>query len=308
MSATILQPGQIEAPAGSIPFLRLPERDEIFRERAARLRQLAPGHALQDFLLFMAAIADAQQAALMAFSSVPLPDEIRLALCREHGMPPLSVQGWQRDPAWHNALRKIAAQVKENATPASREALSRLEALDGAALEKLADAVLSGQYSGVDLAALPFIAAALQVYWTHMTTTLGAKAFDRIAVAQVCPACAAPPSVSVVHIGSSEGLRYLNCALCGTQWHMVRIKCSNCESTKDIGYNMIEGASGAVKAETCDACASYLKIMYMDKDHQVDPVADDLATLTLDLMMDEQGKLRSGPNLFLITDSDTPTP
>jgi FdhE protein len=120
--------------------------------------------------------------------------------------------------------------------------------------------------------------------------------------ANLCPACASPPVASIVRIGGVEqGARYLNCSLCETQWHMVRVKCSNCESTKGISYYGIEGKSPAVKAETCDECGAYLKIAYMEKDPFVDPVADDLATLTLDLMMDEAGKSRSGPNLFLLT-------
>jgi FdhE protein len=93
--------------------------------------------------------------------------------------------------------------------------------------------------------------------------------------------------------------------MCETQWHMVRVKCSNCESTKGISYYAIAGTSGAVKAEACDECGSYLKIVYMDKDPHVDPGADDLATLALDLMMGDGGKSRSGPNLFLAGASDS---
>ena len=55
----------------------------------------------------------------------------------------------------------------------------------------------------------------------------------------------------------------------------------------------------AVRAETCDACKSYLKIVYQEKG-PVDPVADDLATLTLDILVDEAGYARSGPNLLLV--------
>ena len=186
------------------------------------------------------------------------------------------------------------------------EAIDRLQHMDSHALEVLADAILSGNHEGIDLAAAPFAAAALQVYWTHMTTTLGARAFGRNDISNLCPACASPPVSSVLRIGGGEqGLRYLCCSLCETQWHMVRIKCSNCESTKDIGYYSIEGSSGAVKAESCDECGTYLKIAYMDKDPYVDPIADDLATLALDLMMDDNGKSRSGPNLFLMTASDS---
>ena len=56
----------------------------------------------------------------------------------------------------------------------------------------------------------------------------------------------------------------------------------------------------AVLAEGCDECDTYLKILYMDRDAQVEPAADDLATTALDLLMADTGKLRSGHNLMLI--------
>lgn len=301
-TTTIIEPGQIEPPAGEIPFIYMPARTGVFHDRAARLRQLAEGHTMKDFLLFMATLSDAQQAALAKFPNVDLPDEDQLSLCREHGMPPLSVQSWPRDPAWQVALKQIISEVMAAATPASRETLTHLQGMDSPALEIFASAILSGNFEEIDLGAAPFVAAALQVYWTHMATTLGTQAFGASDISNLCPACASPPSASILRIGGKEnGLRYLSCSVCSTQWHMVRVKCTNCESTKDIAYYMIEGSSGAVKAESCDECGTYLKIMYMDKDPQVDPTADDLATVALDLMMDENGKLRSGPNLFLIT-------
>jgi FdhE protein len=307
-TSAIIQPGEIERPAGEIPFLHIPERDWIFRDRAGRLRTLAQGHTMKDFLLFAASICDAQQTALHTFPDVPLPPDAQLKLCREHGMPPLSVQSWLRDPVWQEALSLITAQVKEEANPVVRETLARLQQMDSTSLEATADAILSARYESLDLAAAPFVAAALQVYWTHMATTLGDRAFGCSDVAHLCPVCASHPVSSVVLIGAAEqGLRYLSCSLCETQWHMVRVKCSNCESTKGISYLMIEGTSGAVKAESCDECGSYLKIMYMDKDPHVDPVADDLATLALDLMVGDSGMLRSGPNLFLMTASDSTT-
>ena len=99
--------------------------------------------------------------------------------------------------------------------------------------------------------------------------------------------------------GAAGGQRYLHCALCATEWHMVRIKCSDCEATAGIHYFGIEGGAEAVKAETCDACSGFLKIFYMEKDAQVEPTADDLASTALDLLMADAGKLRSGPNFML---------
>lgn len=300
----IIQPGQIEPPSGDIPFIYIPPRDNVFRERAGRLRQLAEGHVMKDFLLFMAELTDAQHAALAVFPKTELPTEAEIKLCREHGMPPLSVQSWPRSQVWQVALKKIIADVMQTATPATKEILRRLQEMDSNALETFATAILAGEFEEVDLGAAPFVAAALQVYWTHMATTLGAQAFGTNDISNLCPVCASPPVSSILRIGGSENaLRYLCCSVCNTQWHMVRVKCTNCESTQGISYFSIAGSSGAVKAETCEECGTYLKIMQMDKDPQVDPIADDLATLALDLMMDENGKLRSGPNLFLISTS-----
>ncbi len=305
MTATILQPGEIEPPAGEIPFLRRPERNAVFRDRAERMRALAASHSMRDFLLLMADVCDAQQASLDAFPAVPLPDEAQLRLALEHGMPPLSVASWRRHPAWQQAARQMSARLQERAPVAAQGALGRLQQMDGAGLELFADAILCGRYDTIDLAAAPFVAAALQVYWTHMVTALGARAFGRGDISNLCPACASPPVASIVRIGGSEqGLRYLTCSLCGLQWHMVRVKCSNCESTKGIAYYGIADAHSAMKAESCDECGSYLKIAYMEKDPQADPVADDLATLALDMMMDNSGKTRSGPNLLFMAPAD----
>ncbi len=305
-AANIIQPGDATRPAGEIPFIHLPERNAVFRDRASRLRTLAEGHAMKDFLLLMARVCDAQQSALDAFPSVPLPQESHLRLCSHHGMPPLSVQSWPRASAWQDATRKIVARVIDNANPTCREALARVQRMGSDALEASADAILSGVYRALDLATAPFVAAGLQVYWSHMVSSLGAHAFRRGDIANLCPACASPPVASVVRIGGVEqGVRYLNCSLCDTQWHMVRVKCSNCDSTKGISYYSIAEASGAVRAEFCDECGTYLKIAYMEKDPYLDPVADDLATLALDLLMDDSGRSRSGPNLFMMTAVDS---
>ncbi len=196
-------------------------------------------------------------------------------------------------------------QVNEQAPGASKPTLARLQKMDSASLEAFADAILAGQYGDMDLAAAPFVAAALQVYWAHLVNAVGGRMIGRNDVTNLCPTCASPPVSSVVRIGGAEeGLRYLSCSLCSTQWHMVRVKCSNCESTKGIAYYGINGVSGPIKAESCDECGTYLKIAYMDRDPHVDPIADDLATLALDLLMDDAGKSRSGPNLFMMTASD----
>jgi len=100
--------------------------------------------------------------------------------------------------------------------------------------------------------------------------------------------------------GSESGLRYLQCALCSSEWHVVRTQCSNCANGKDIAYYNVEGDAGIVRAEACPECETYLKVVYMDKDPHAEAMADDLASLALDVLMGEQGLSRSGVNLLMV--------
>ena len=84
MTGAIIQPGQLETPAGEIPFLRLPARDTFFKDRAERFRQLARERNMNAFLAYMARIADAQHAALQRFPQVPLPEIVAAARRDDH--------------------------------------------------------------------------------------------------------------------------------------------------------------------------------------------------------------------------------
>ena len=307
MATTIIQPGEIEPPVRKAPWLRLPERETLFARREERCKALAKDHPLEKYLLFMARVARAQQDALNGYGKAALPDADRLRLNRRHGMPPLAVQNWRRDASWQEALRMIIGMVRDAAEPAAADSLARLLAGGGSAFESMADGLLAGDYAGMDLAAAPLVGAALQVYWVHMATSLDREAFAGSAALTLCPVCASPPLASIVHNGGIEnGQRYLHCSLCASEWHMVRVKCSNCQSTKDIAYHGIEGDSGAVKAETCDECQIYLKIMSMDRDPNIVPTVDDLATLPLDILMDQAGFIRSSFSFFLIPAEEVP--
>jgi FdhE protein len=183
--------------------------------------------------------------------------------------------------------------------PATIETVTNLLQESQIGLEGMADRVLAGELNNISPQAQPFVAAALQVYWVHMASALGEDAFARPEQGGTCPVCGSFPNAGIVLGGGAEqGLRYLCCSLCAARWHMVRIKCSNCESTHGINHYTLDGSDGTVKAESCDDCNSYLKLMYLEKDCQMDAMADDLATLALDMLMDKEGKVRGGPNLY----------
>ncbi len=301
----ILPRGEIEAlDHNTIPRIQLPARDSVFATRAARLRQLAVDSPVADYLLLMARLVDAQQNALRGCNAPPASED-RIALAQAHGMPPLQAVGWPRDPLWRDILRQLVDEVA-GGQDVPAEALEVCSALrraldeDTESLEDLAEAVLSEQHRGVDGAAAPFVMAALQVYWTDLASRFDEKQLPVASPFGVCPVCASLPVASVVRVGGQfEGYRYLCCSLCATQWHMVRVKCSHCEDVESVAYQAIEGRSPAIKAETCDHCHTYRKIFYQDKDLNVEPVADDLASLMLDVLVGEAGYSRASGNPLL---------
>ena len=301
----ILPRGEIEAlDHNAIPRVALPDRQAVFAARAARLRTLADGNPVADYLLLMANLVDAQQRAL-ADCEAPQASEDRIALAQAHGMPPLQAVGWPRDALWRRILGQLVDDVsRAQGVPAEAvevcAALRRALDQNPESLEDLAEAVLSEQDQGVDSAAAPFVMAALQVYWTDLASRFDPRQLPVASPFGVCPVCGSLPVASIVRVGGQfEGYRYLCCSLCSTQWHMVRVKCSHCEDVEQVAYQAIEGRSPAIKAETCDRCHTYRKIFYQDKDLYVEPVADDLASLMLDVLVGEAGYSRSSGNPLL---------
>lgn len=301
----ILERGEIESlDHTNIPRVRMPVRASVFADRAARFRQLAQGHPAGAYLSLMADLVDAQHNALKE-CSVPAAGEEQISRAQAHGMPPLQAVGWNRAPQWRSILAALLdhmAQVADIPDQAKAIMASLRERLstDPDAIEAQADAVLAERDADVDNAFAPFIMAALQVYWTSLAADFDSKQLPVVSPFGVCPICGSLPVSSVVRVGAQiDGCRYLGCSLCSTEWHLVRVTCSHCEDTKSIAFHSVEGGPEGIKAESCDNCHSYRKIFYQEKDFHVDPVADDLASLTLDMLMGEEGYSRASGNPLL---------
>lgn len=289
-----------QAASLDITPLLLPQPATLYRQRAARLQQLAAGHVMADYLQLASRIAEAQHQ-LVQHQPVLLPvREDYFRQCAEHGLPPLGAMAWQRDGQWQQLLQALCQQLADAASPAVQQVLTQLQAAPAEQHEKAARALLSGDLAAVDSAQAPFIWAALSVYFSQLASQLKIAAVAEPGDARhLCPVCASAPVASIVHQGNEAGLRYLHCSLCESEWHMVRAKCSNCEATRDIGYWSLQEAHEAVRGESCGDCGSYLKILSLDKDQQAEAVADDLASLALDAALEEQGFARSGLNPLL---------
>jgi FdhE protein len=186
----------------------------------------------------------------------------------------------------------------------ARAAFARLREAGDEWLETQADLLLAGDRQGLDVACAPVIGAALQVYWTRLAAALDPAWIERREAPGLCPVCGGSPVAGVVRSGDADhGLRYLHCILCGSQWHVVRARCSHCDNPQGIVYYTVEDCTDPVQAEACPECRSYLKLCRMDQDSGVEPLADDLASLALDLLMSEEGFARSGVN-YLMLQSD----
>ncbi len=301
MSAPTPQFGDLsigKAAAGD--FVRLPRLPALFEKRAARMTALAEASPMAGFLGLMGRIFLAQSGACAAAGKVEAPSAATLARAKEHVMPPLAPESWTPTATYREALRFIAANIPADGLPqATVDALTGIGGAADGHLDSLARAFLSGEVPAHWQAEALFAAAALQVEFARMAAQIEPGAVNPLDAAGLCPVCGSHSVAGVVVADEAFGRRYLSCGLCSTSWHHVRVACVNCALEKRIAYHEIEGGDGAAKCETCDDCETYSKIFYQQKNMSVEALCDDLATLSLDLLVSEAGWKRHAPNPFL---------
>ncbi len=237
--------------------VRLPDLATIFLRRAERLEALAAGHELEGFLRMIAA--------------------------------PLDPATWRRDDSWRVALARILDKVDRRLLPQpaeqARQALATAATAD---LEALADRFLEGDVPVADAAKTVFVAAALQVAWTRMASLLEASDLGPADQGQ-CPACGSPSIAGMIAPGGTKfGHRHLHCSLCATAWRYVRVRCVHCGSTDKVSFRQFAGTS-YLRAECCENCRGYSKVFYLESARLLEPLADDLGSLGLDVLVGEEG-------------------
>lgn len=297
-------------------FAVLPDPERLFLDRAERFEALAPGHPLEAYLRFLGALSRAQHALVAEQPRAPAPDPDLLARARDFAMPPLDRARMRMDDAIHAAFERLLEMVDAIPMPEpAAEAVRRLRDAGRDGREAVLSDALDSAAGADALAEHVFAAAALQAHFTRLAAALDADTLQPVG-AGACPCCGGPPAVSlVVGWGPVHGARYVSCALCGTLWNHVRVKCVACESTEKISYHALSEdgetlAGGAmvkaredetpIKAETCDDCGLYVKIFHQHLKPSIDPVADDVASLGLDLKVREAGWARAGFNPYLL--------
>lgn len=290
----------IEKGLGYIPPVLFPNLKSLYQRRAERLIELAEqNNPFANYLNFAADIAKAQQNA-QHDNPLEIDMDNIFAQAKGSNKPPLDRKTFSRTGHWHKLLRSIIAELLPVVPEQVRATLENLNKASDNELEEMATALLNDDFIKVSSDKSIFIWAALSLYWSQMASLIPGKARAEYGEhRQFCPVCGSMPVSSVVQIGTSQGLRYLHCNLCETEWHVVRVKCSNCEQSRDLNYWSLDNENSAIKAESCGDCGSYLKILYQEKDAKVDAVADDLASIILDAKMEEEGFARSSINPFL---------
>lgn len=289
--------GNVAKPA----FAVLPDPATIFLNRAARFRELSATHQLGPYLGFLAGLSEVQHRLQDGLPDPGVPPLDARERARQFNMPPVDRSRFVAEPAFDAALDRLLELAAAIEMPAqARLALTEVRETGADARDVMMRAVLADVIPVGTLARHVFVAAALQVHMARVASRLDPTELVSVGDA-VCPVCGGPPVASVI-VGwqHAANTRYCACSLCQTWWHYVRIRCTCCGSTKGIGYKELEGAQDGVQAETCEECHGYVKILHQHKHPELDPVADDVATLALDLLVREGGYRRGAFNPYLL--------
>jgi FdhE protein len=284
------------------PFAVLPGPAGMFSARANRFAELAESSQLAPYLRFLSGICavQAELAAALPPAAPISPEQVERA--RTGAMPPLDRKLLQTSPELRDTISRFLEAVLPLEKPL--QAAEALETLRRAPPEILDEMIGNVLADAIPFDALPphlFLSAAMQVHAARLASTLDPERLVPVETG-ICPVCGGPPAGSVVsgRLGM-ENSRYGCCAFCGTQWNEVRIKCLACGSTKGVGYKSAEGEEDAsIKAETCDTCRSWVKILYQSRNPSLEAIADDVGSLGLDLLMQGTEYRRAGFDPFLI--------
>jgi FdhE protein len=283
------------------PSAVLPDPATLFLGRSKRLAALAPGHDLSPYLTFLSTLTRVQHEVAQALPPASLPPFERIGQALQHGMPPLSHAAFEPDATTQLTIDRLLARLEETRVPVeTAAAIQALRAASGEERQSMIAAALGDTAPAEQLAQRALVAAGLQVHFARLAAMLVADDLKPIADG-VCPVCGSPPMTSsVIGWPKAHNTRFCTCWLCATMWNVVRIKCVLCSTTGGISYHSIEGQPDTVKAETCDSCRAYVKVLYQANEAALDPLADDVASLGLDMLMAEEGWRRGGRNPFLL--------
>ena len=114
-----------------------------------------------------------------------------------------------------------------------------------------------------------------------------------------CPACGGPAQASVIAEESGEFMggspRSLVCGRCAGWWTFPRAMCTWCgEGDPRRLPSYVADERKAVRIDGCETCSSYVKTFDLREAGGIElvPLVDDVATVSLDLWANDQGRTR----------------
>ena len=113
-----------------------------------------------------------------------------------------------------------------------------------------------------------------------------------------CPYCKVP-AVSLLREAAHGSRRSHVCGVCLTESPASRLGCAACGEQRVEALPIFRSeATEPARIDACDTCHGYVKTIDLTRDGSACPIADDVASLSLDLWAREQGYRRVRPNLL----------
>lgn len=229
----------------------------------------------------------------------------------EEGKPLIETGEMAVDVALAEELMRELAEVLRKKSESSLENLDAFlsRELDGEGLRALIEAFLErDDEEFLRLAEGYSLEPAVLYMLVHMTMApffwkaAGAMArkadLDQVPRGR-CPVCGDLPIMGFLR--SQDGLRVLECSLCGSRWGIPRIMCPFCMNIDQgkLKYIFVEG-DDRKRAYLCEKCGRYLKVSTApgERDEEFVIPLEDLATAHLDLAAEEKGYERGCRTVF----------
>ena len=109
-----------------------------------------------------------------------------------------------------------------------------------------------------------------------------------------CPICNARPALSSPE---EDGRKRLLCSFCGSSGPFPRTQCPVCLNREPAKSSIFTFAGEeGFSVQTCDECKSYVKIVDPELLSRYGPDLADLASLPLDMVIQQKGYKRRSPN------------
>lgn len=263
----------------------------IFHARAARLRQLAQDSFMADYLLLAGQIVQQQLHLIDTFNGA-----VQQQLAAQTLTWPIEIDG-----SWQAILDPMLTQLTSALRPVVSDdivkVIDNISQIDQQTLQHYFHALQQNQAERVPADIAIILWSCINTLMSLIVTNTQLEWQPEANAKQShCPLCGGAPAASLIQ---GSGHRYLHCSQCEAQWHRLRAECTQCGDSENIQLQS-ETLEDSVRAETCRHCQSYLKMLVLEKNPQLDPIADDLATIVLDQKLGEMEFYRSGFNPFLL--------